>query len=82
LRPPAAGMGRPKGSVNKTTAAAKEALSLAFEGIGGVQRLTAWAEEQPTEFYKLWIKLLPAEVKADLTGDMNFTVVVKRFTDA
>ena len=59
-----AGKGRPKGAVNKTTAAVKEALSMAYEGMGGVERLTAWAGENPTEFYKLWTKLLPQEINA------------------
>ncbi len=74
--------GRKPGAPNKSTAAAKEALSMAFDGIGGVPRLTQWAEEQPTEFFKLWSKLLPAEIKADLSGDMNLRVIVQRFTDA
>lgn len=38
-KPPAAGMGRKKGSLNKTTVACKEALQLAFQGIGGVSAL-------------------------------------------
>lgn len=55
-------LGRKKGSVNKTTAAVKDALTKAFDGRGGVRALTAWADENPTEFYKLWAKLLPTEV--------------------
>lgn len=63
-----AGLGRPKGAVNKSTKAVKEALQEAFEGIGGSARLMEWANEQPTEFYKLWAKMLPAEVKAEVTN--------------
>jgi hypothetical protein len=40
--PPAAGRGRPKGSVNKTTAIAKEAIALAAAEMGGVDRLVTW----------------------------------------
>lgn len=61
------GKGRPVGAVNKSTRAVKEALQEAFEGLGGVPSLIAWAKEEPTEFYKLWTKLLPAEVKAEVT---------------
>lgn len=62
-----AGKGRPAGALNKSTKAVKEALQEAFEGMGGTTRLIEWAKEDPTEFYKLWAKLLPAEVKAEVT---------------
>lgn len=61
-KPPRAGMGRPKGSLNKSTRSVKEALMLAFEGRGGVQALQAWSVKEPTEFYKIWAKLVPHEV--------------------
>lgn len=54
-------MARPKGSRNKTTLAAKEAMRLAFDGIGGVPKLIGWAKANPTEFYKLWGRLIPME---------------------
>ena len=37
-----------------------QAFARAFEMIGGVQRFALWANEHPTEFYKLHSKLLPA----------------------
>jgi hypothetical protein len=43
--PPAAGRGRPKGSLNKTTRAAKEAIAQAFEDMGGIAALVAWADQ-------------------------------------
>jgi len=57
-------MGRPKGSANKSTVAAKEALQMAFEGIGGVNALIAWAtdEKNQGEFFKLYTKLLPLDL--------------------
>lgn len=56
--------GRKKGQTLASTTAVKEALSLAFEGIGGTPKLIAWANEQPTEFFKLWAKMLPQELIA------------------
>jgi hypothetical protein len=53
--------GRKKGTPNKSTALVKEALELAFDGIGGVPALIAWAKREPTEFYKLFSKLLPQQ---------------------
>ena len=55
--------GRKKGSVNKTTAAVKSALQEAFVKLGGVKSLVAWGKHNPTDFYKLWAKLLPTEIK-------------------
>lgn len=53
--------GRPKGVPNKTTQAAKEAFALAFKGLGGVKALMDWAQENTTEFYKLYARLIPVE---------------------
>lgn len=60
--------GRQKGTPNKATAEVKTALQEAFEHKGGVPALVAWADENPTEFYKLWAKMLPHEVKGELSG--------------
>lgn len=57
--------GRQKGTPNKTTASVKAALVAAFDELGGTGNLVAWAKENPTEFFKLWAKLLPTEVKLD-----------------
>lgn len=57
-----AGKGRVKGVPNKTTASVKEALTLAFQGVGGVPMLQAWAIENPTPFYQIWAKMLPADL--------------------
>ena len=60
--------GRQKGTPNKTTAKVKEAMELAFEGIGGVPALIKWADGNKTEFYKLFVKLLPVQVDANVSG--------------
>ena len=62
--------GRQKGTPNKTTAKVKEAMELAFEGIGGVPALVEWAEDNQTEFYKLFVKLLPVQVDANVAGSI------------
>ncbi|MBC3540645.1 hypothetical protein ACFSC6_12205 [Rufibacter sediminis] len=60
--------GRKAGTVNKTTASVKQALSEAFEKLGGITSLVQWGKEEPGEFYKLWVKTLPTEVKAEVSG--------------
>jgi hypothetical protein len=58
--------GRPKGVPNKLTTAAKEAFALAFEGVGGVEKLTEWGRENPGEFFKLYARLIPIDVSGSL----------------
>lgn len=55
--------GRKKGTPNKVTATIKEALTTAFEKLGGTQSLVSWGQANPTEFYKLWGKLAPHDVQ-------------------
>lgn len=66
-----AGAGKKKGQVHPQTRAAKEAIEMAFEGIGGVKRLTQWAEQNEGDFFKLLFpKLLPVQVNhADNEGE-------------
>lgn len=54
--------GRKKGSLNRVTVVAKEAFTLAFQGMGGVPALKKWGHENQTEFYKLYSKLIPVDV--------------------
>lgn len=61
-KPPNAGKGRVKGVPNKATANVKAALTEAFDELGGVTALMAWAKKSPTEFYKLWGRMMPLEV--------------------
>jgi len=66
--------GRPKGAVNKTTATAKQAFQLAFDKLGGWERLSKWAIEDPDNlktFYTLYARLIPTDVT---TGGERITV--------
>jgi hypothetical protein len=75
-KPPNAGKGRKKGSLNKTTKSVKEALTLAFEQRGGVPALIAWAKQNETEFYRLWSKLIPVQVAGDPDQPITHAVAV------
>ena len=70
-KPPAAGMGRRKGSLNKTTALMKDAIIQAAEAAGGsggmVGYLTLQAMENPGPFMALMGKVLPMQI-ADANG--------------
>jgi hypothetical protein len=70
MRPPRAGMGRPKGSKNKSTAAVKTLLLAVNEKLGGEKAMLEWAKDNPTEFYKLLGRLIPQEVSGPDGGDI------------
>lgn len=62
------GKGRPKGALNKTTVAAKEAIHQAFEQLGGIDALVEWAnkEDNLKVFYsQIWPKIVPLTVGGD-----------------
>ena len=64
-----AGKGRPKGAVNKTTKAAKDAIAEAAEGLGGAARLIAWAREDERNERVFWGTIYPKLIPVTLAGD-------------
>lgn len=74
------GPGRPKGSQNKTTKAAKDAIAEAADQLGGTNRLVAWAKEDPLNERAFWSsiypKLLPLQVHG--SGDDGEHIVAQR----
>lgn len=69
--------GRKKGTPNKTTAQTKAALTTAFTKLGDVKGLVAWAEENRTEFYRLWSKLIPTEVTGEDGGAIQQALTIR-----
>jgi hypothetical protein len=65
-KPPAAGMGRRKGSKNKTTVLLKEAIEESFANVGGAEYLTQMATLEPKAYLTLLAKILPAKIEADI----------------
>lgn len=55
-----------------------DAFHDAFDLIGGVPRLAYWAHQNPTEFFKLYGKMLPAGASIDLntSGEIIFRHVL------
>lgn len=68
--------GRAKGTPNRTTAEVKAAFEQAFDGIGGVERFTKWANRNPELFYPLWSKLLPKDLH--MSGDVAGRIIIVR----
>jgi hypothetical protein len=63
------GPGRPKGSLNTRTIAVKDAIARAAEGLGGVDRLIAWAQEDPQNERAFWSSIYPKLLPVQLTGE-------------
>lgn len=61
--------GRTKGTPNKTTKAAKDAIAAAAEGLGGVERLIDWAKEDPLNERAFWSTIYPKLIPVTLAGD-------------
>ncbi len=72
--------GRTIGTPNKLTATVKEAFEVAFAQLQGhpTANLSTWAGDNPTEFYKLASKLIPAQVNANVQGTIN---IINEFAD-
>lgn len=63
-----AGPGRPKGATNKTTRLAKDAIAEAAEGLGGADRMIAWAKEDPANERAFWATIYPKLVPVQVAG--------------
>ena len=76
-----AGKGRKKGSVNKTTRIAKEAIAFAADKLGGAERLAEWADESPDNEKAFWTtiypKLLPLQVSGEGGGPVKLATAIE-----
>jgi hypothetical protein len=62
--------GRKEGSVNKLTKTVKERVLEVFNELqeDSEANLLSWAKTEPTEFYKIAAKLIPADINAKVEG--------------
>jgi len=66
-KPPRAGMGRPKGALNKTTAWLKDELMKPFDP----DAFAKWAKENPTQYYTSIVsRFIPKDI--NLGGSVEF----------
>lgn len=52
---------RPGKRTEETTITAKQKLANVFDTLGGEAAMVRWAKKNPTEFYRLWARLIPKE---------------------
>lgn len=71
--------GRQKGSVNKLTKTVKESVLSVFNDLQSDPKhnLKKFAQTYPRDFYQIAAKLIPTEIKGNLTGKIQLEVVRK-----
>lgn len=52
-----------------------EAMQEAYEQIGGVRRLTLWADKNETEFFRLFAKTIPQAQLLDIQGKFQMQIL-------
>lgn len=70
--------GRQKGSVNKITTIAKDAIAAAAEGLGGTERLIDWAKEDAKNESAFWTTIYPKLLPLQVAGDLNHHLRVSK----
>lgn len=75
------GPGRPKGSPNRIAKEAKEAIAEAAEGLGGSDRLIAWAQESPENEKAFWQTIYPKLVGVSVSGGLTTKLIVETGVD-
>ena len=65
--------GRVKGTPNKTTQTAKEAIAEAASELGGAARLVTWAKEDPLNERAFWSSIYPKLLPMQVNANLNFT---------
>lgn len=64
--------GRKSGSANVVTTSVRETVLKVFQELQADDspvNLKKWATKEPTEFYRMASKLIPTDLKAELTGE-------------
>jgi hypothetical protein len=71
------GRGRPKGSPNKLSKAAKDIIAAVAEDLGGQRRMVAWVKEAPENEKAFWATIYPKLLPLTLSGDPESPLAVQ-----
>lgn len=63
----------------KSITAARENLTRAFDLMGGVPALVVWGRSNPTEFYRLWARLIPKE-SVELSASLPLEALLSKLS--
>lgn len=67
--------GRQFGAPNRLTGAFREAVPYVYNGLGGHQAFLEWAQENPTEYYRIAARLIPIELHSE--EDRTVRVIIE-----
>lgn len=70
--------GRVKGTPNKTTQAAKDAIASVAAGLGGADRMLEWAQSDPINERIFWQNIYPKLLPLQVTGEGGGPLLVSR----
>jgi len=72
--------GRVAGSINKLTKTVKEKVLEVFNELQDdpTANMLNWAKSEPTEFYKIAAKLIPADINAKVEGKIIEVIIPKQ----
>lgn len=77
--------GRGKGTPNKMTQDAKQAIEFVAQGLGGAEGMLRWAQTSEVNERIFWSniypRMLPKEIKAEVDADVGLTVKIVRHGD-
>lgn len=63
--------GRVAGTPNRTTMGAKASILETFRQLGSTEHMVEWARANPSDFYRLFAKLVPTPV--EVSGELEHT---------
>ena len=71
--------GRVAGTPNKLSGLAKDNIAAVFNRLGGTAGMAEWAQENKTQFYQIYSKLMPLQVEGAGEGGEFITKMVVEF---
>jgi hypothetical protein len=69
--------GRKKGTQNRHTIVVKDAVLETLANLGGAEGMTRWARRNRTQFYRIAARLIPQEMRAEITGASGGPIVTE-----
>lgn len=68
-------------SIPKAVKSSRAQLIQAFEDMGGIPALVAWGKKNPTEFYRIWARIIPREAEDGQTDKMPLETLLSKLAE-
>ena len=70
--------GRKKGTPNKLSSTVRDNVVAVFDGLGGTSHMLEWARTNPSEFYRLYGKMLPQGIELAAEAPIVSRLIINR----